>query len=79
MAIRHFCDGCGIEIKAWDPKDPTSSDGLRRLVKIETGNNTQGWELCDPCQDKTARTLVELLPSTSRDTWWDAIRPAKKS
>jgi len=77
MSTRTICDGCGEEIKPWKP-GASHSDGLARKVKISTGNNYQEWDLCDPCQERVATALVELLPSTSREGWWDAIRPTKR-
>ena len=78
MATKTVCDGCGDEIKLWRPGGvPKAGDGLTRTVKLCTGNNSQQWDLCDPCQGKVADALVELLPGTPREGWWHAIRPAK--
>lgn len=77
MATKLICDGCGDEIKKWKPGIPNAGDGLGRTVKLSTGNNSQQWDLCDPCQDKVAKALVELLPGTPREGWWTAIRPTK--
>ncbi len=79
MATKTICDGCGDEIKTWSPKAPSVSDGLKRSLRLSTGNNYQEWDLCDPCQGKIATALVELLPRTPREAWFDAIRPAKTS
>jgi hypothetical protein len=79
MSTKTICDGCGKEIKAWNPGDPSTGDGLSRSVTLCTGNNQQRWDLCDPCQGKVANGLAEILPSTSREVWWDAIRPTKRA
>lgn len=79
MATKNFCDGCGKEIKAWKAGDPSTGDGLARSVTLYTGNNHQKWDLCDPCQDKVANALTEILPSTLREDWWDSIRPTKRA
>jgi hypothetical protein len=79
MATKLICDGCGDEIKTWKPKEGGLLDGLARSVKLSTGNNSQQWDLCDPCQGKVANALVELLPRTPREGWWAAIRPTAKS
>jgi len=76
MATKTICDGCGNEIKAWK-EDGSGGDGLARMVCLHTGNNIAKWDLCDPCQGKIAGALVELLPSTPREGWWNAIRPSK--
>jgi hypothetical protein len=80
MATKTICDGCGEEIKPWNPQGPHApGDGLKRELRLSTGTNYQQWDLCDPCQDKIAKALVELLPSTPREGWWDAIRPTKRA
>lgn len=76
MSTKTICDGCSEEIKPWKP-GLTTSDGLARKVQISTGNNHQQWDLCDPCQGRVATALVELLPSTPRESWWPAIRPER--
>jgi hypothetical protein len=77
MAKKIICDGCNCEIKPWNEKDPSVSDGLARMLILRTGSNYQEWDLCDPCQGKIATAIAELLPSTPRDSWWTAIRPTK--
>jgi len=74
MATKTICDGCGNEIKTWKP-DGSGGDGIVRTVRLHTGHNYQQWDLCDPCQGKVAEMLVNLLPGTPRESWWNAIRP----
>ena len=80
MSTKTVCDGCGSEIKPWNPPGPRPpGDGLTRSLRLSTGNNHQDWDLCDPCQGKVASALLELLPITPRESWWDAIRPTKRT
>lgn len=79
MSTRTICDGCGKEISNWNPQDPGAGDGLSRTLRLSTGHNYQMWDLCDPCQGRVASALVELLPHTPREAWFDAIRPAKRA
>ena len=76
MATKTICDGCGDEIKAWAP-DGKGGDGLARTVRLNTGNNHQQWDLCDPCQGKVAKAVADLLPGIPRESWWNAIRPER--
>jgi hypothetical protein len=78
MATKTVCDGCCTEVKPWKPEGG-GGDGLARTLRLSTGNNHQQWDLCDPCQDKIALALIELLPGTSPLSWWAAIRPAKRA
>lgn len=73
MAKKWFCDGCGEDIT----EGSKASDGISRVLKLCTGGNAATWDLCDPCQDRIANALVELMPNTPRDRWFDKIRPAK--
>lgn len=77
MSTKTICDGCGTEIKHWKPGSPTT-DGLKRALTIQTGNNRMDWDLCDGCQGRVADALVELLPHTPRDAWFQLIRPQKQ-
>lgn len=79
MSKKTLCDGCGCEIKEWKAGDPNTGylDGIARSVRLNTGTNHQQWDLCDPCQGKIADALVDLLPGTPRESWWNAIRPSK--
>lgn len=77
MSTKTVCDGCCNEIKPWKPEG-SGGDGLARTLRLSTGNNYQQWDLCDPCQDKIANALVELLPGTPREAWFNAIRPTKQ-
>jgi hypothetical protein len=78
MSTKTICDGCGEEIKAWK-SDGSGGDGLVRVARLSTGSNCVQWDLCDPCQGKVASALTELLPKTPRESWWDAIRPKKRT
>lgn len=80
MATKIICDGCGNEIPEWRPQagvEKPAGDGLARTLRIGTGTNYQQWDLCDPCQGRVANALVELLPKTPRENWFDAIRPSR--
>jgi hypothetical protein len=79
MSNKTICDGCFEEIKTWNARDPSAGDGLTRTLRLVTGTNCVQWDLCDPCQGKVASALVELLPKTPRESWWDAIRPTKRA
>ena len=82
MSTKTLCDGCGNEIPEWRPQahvEKPTGDGLARTLRLSTGNGSQQWDLCDPCQGKIANALAELLPSTPRESWWDAIRPTKRA
>lgn len=79
MSTKTICDGCGNEIKPWNPQDPNESDRFHRELRLRTGTHVVAWDLCNPCQGRVADAIAEALPHTPRAAWIDAVRSPQVS